>query len=247
MIPESGVELIDRLINYDRMPTTSAPAKSARSSRRRPGRPAGNPHADVRERLLDAATEFAIERGLDGASIREIADRADVSSAMIAYYFGDRRGLHEAMFQHALAAVTQQFEAALADPGHDEDIIDTLIRIHATAMSANPWLPRLIAREILGREEDFRSTLHLLVGEGPALMRSAITREVQRGTLRKDLDPVMCMLTILSLTAFPYLAGPVLGDQLGFELDDDFRDRLMAHNRDVIAKGLRAPTSGDQP
>lgn len=221
-------------------------SRSARRTRRRPGRPAGNtPQLDVRGRLLDAATELAIERGLDGASIREIADRAQVSSSMIAYYFGDRRGLHEVMFQSALAAVTHRFEAALTDPEQGEDIVDTLIRIHATAMSANPWLPRLVAREVLGREADFRSTFHRLVGQGSlSLLQSAITREVERGTLRADLDPVMCILTLLSLTAFPYLAGPVVGDQLGFELDDDFRDRLIAHNQDLIGRGLRAPDSG---
>ena len=51
----------------------------------------------------------------------------------------------------------------------------------------------------------------------------------------------MCMLSIASATAFPYLAEPVLGAMLGYRLDDEFRDRLIAHNQALIARGLRAP------
>ena len=201
----------------------------------------------MRERLLEAATEFAIERGLDGASLREIAERANVSSAMIAYYFGDRRGLHEAMFQRAIAAVAQELEAALSDPG-DDDVLDTLVGIHATAMSVNPWLPRVVAREILGGDSEFRERFLALLGDGPVeLLREAIRLEVERGSLRADLDPLMCLITVMSLTAFPYLTSPILSHQLGLEFDDEFRDRLIAHNRQVIARGLRAPSSEVPP
>ena len=64
--------------------------------------------------------------------------------------------------------------------------------------------------------------------------------------LRADLDPAMCLLTIVSLSAFTYLSGPVLAASLGFRLDDDFRDRLIAHNCEVLAKGLRAPTHEEE-
>ena len=197
----------------------------------------------MRERLLAAAREFAIERGLDGASIREIADRAGVSSGMIAYYFGDRRGLHEAMFESAIVDLTGQFESALADLDTGQDLIDTLIRIHATALSANPWLARLLAREVLGRNTAFGNRFQEILEHPRSLARDAIAREIERGRLRSDLEPEMCFLTIVSMSAFTYLSGPALSDSLGFRLDDEFRDRLIEHNREVLAKGMRAPTS----
>ena len=48
-----------------------------------------------------AATELAVERGFEASGLREIAARAEVSPGMIAYYFGDRSGLHEAIFERA--------------------------------------------------------------------------------------------------------------------------------------------------
>jgi len=226
----------------------SSPSPS--SHRRGPGRPASGSEAEkteVREQLLDAAQSLAIERGLDGAGIREIAERAGVSSGMISYYFGDRRGLHEAMFQRAFERMSEQFRQALEAQGERADLLETLLRIHTSALAADPWLPRLIAREVLGREGDFRNRFVELAGAGPLeLMRSTIEAGVASGKLRAGVDPILCMLTIAGLSAFPYLAGPLLGEMMGFELDDDFRDRLVEHNIQLIANGLRAPASSEE-
>ena len=201
----------------------------------------------MREKLLEAATRIAIERGLDGASLRDIADRAGVSSAMISYYFGDRRGLHEAMFQRAIAAVAAEFEAAVAHPEQEGDPLDALLRIHATAMAANPWLPRLIAREVLGSEAGFRDRFQAFVGDRPLdVLTDAVDRAIERGHLRCDLDPRLCVITLLSLSVFPFLGGPILSEALDLPLDDVFRDRLIAHNREILSRGLRAPASEER-
>lgn len=226
-------------------------AQNPPASKRRPGRPArpaDDPkHAEVRERLLVAATELAVERGLDGAGIREIADRAGVSSGMISYYFGDREGLEEAMSQRALDELTSEFAKAIAERGPDTDVLDMLIHVHATALSANPWLPRLVARDVLGGDRDSRARLSSQMGQGPMqLLRNTIQEAIDSGALRADLDPDMCVLTIASTGAFPYLMAPLLADHLDIEFNDDFRDRLIAHNRDLLANGLRAPAQREK-
>jgi len=215
------------------------------SPARGPGRPAqadADLAADVRERLLDAAAALAAERGLDAAGIRAIADRAGVSSGMIAYYFGDRRGLHEAMFERAFARLSAEFARALAAHSGDDDLLDHLLHLHTTALSADPWMARFIAREVLSAEGPARERFSELLAAGPLeSFRVAIAEAIERGQLRADLDPMMVILTIASASAFPYLVGPMLSETLGYRLDSDFRDRLIAHNQALIAEGLRAP------
>lgn len=58
---------------------------------RRPGRRPGNP--DTREAILKAARELFTERGYDAASIRQIANRADVDPALVHHYFGSKEQL----------------------------------------------------------------------------------------------------------------------------------------------------------
>jgi len=66
-----------------RMTETKAP--------KRRGRPRGG--SDSRERILAAAVDEFGERGYDGATIRSIAARAGVDSALVHHYFGAKADL----------------------------------------------------------------------------------------------------------------------------------------------------------
>jgi hypothetical protein len=46
------------------------------------------------------------------------------------------------------------------------------------------------------------------------------------------------MLSIVGMGMFAYLMHPVIGPALGYELDDEFRDRMIAHVRALLARGL---------
>jgi AcrR family transcriptional regulator len=73
------------------------PPKVPVVARTAPGRPERNPH-NIRERILDAAeVEFA-DRGYAGTTLREIADRAKVTQALITYYFDSKHRLFEEVF-----------------------------------------------------------------------------------------------------------------------------------------------------
>jgi AcrR family transcriptional regulator len=53
----------------------------------------GDRRATTRRRLLDAAAELFAERGVDGASIDAIADKADRTSGAVYDHFGGKEGL----------------------------------------------------------------------------------------------------------------------------------------------------------
>ena len=55
----------------------------------------------IRERLLEAAGEVFAERGFRDATVREICKRADMNQAAINYYFGDKKGIYEAVLRYA--------------------------------------------------------------------------------------------------------------------------------------------------
>jgi TetR/AcrR family transcriptional regulator len=225
-----------------RPPQTSA---SVGGAPRRPGRPRGEAgdSGEVAERLLDAATELAVEQGFDSCGLREIAARAEVSSGMISYYFGDRQGLYEAIFERALNRVSEQVVALLEDETRaGSDRLDELIRIHVTAIAADPWLPKLIIREVLAKtDSSLKNAVADRVGQGPMrLMIRWIEEEQVRGILRADLDPRLMAMTLASLSAFPFLMVPIIGEEMGVSLDDEFPARLIEHNQKLLARGIRA-------
>ena len=67
-------------------------------SKTRRGRPPKQVSADSRSAILDAAEKQFAEHGFDAVTLREVARQARVDSALLHYYFRDKRGLFDAVF-----------------------------------------------------------------------------------------------------------------------------------------------------
>src|ERR1700743_2366094 len=50
------------------------------------------------ERILDAVEELFARHGIYGVTMREIAELADVDTALLHYYFESKRGVFDAVF-----------------------------------------------------------------------------------------------------------------------------------------------------
>lgn len=82
-----------------------------RSSRRsRTGRPPRALAGEVESRILDAAAQTFLERGLAGASIDEIAGRARAGKPTIYARFSSKEALFEAVVMRHMAANATRFE-----------------------------------------------------------------------------------------------------------------------------------------
>lgn len=86
------------------------------SSNQRPIRLRRVDAGDVRRRQLIEATIEAIgEVGFNATTIAEIARRADVSTGLVSFYFGDKDGLLEATLRHLARQLSRGAAARLRD------------------------------------------------------------------------------------------------------------------------------------
>ena len=124
--------------------------------------------------------------------------------------------------------------------------IARLVDHQISTLADTPWLPPLIAREVLARESPLREFFAERLAKGPGvLIPQMLRREMEAGRIRDDLDPLLVMLSILGLGMVPYLMHPVAGPAFGYELDESFRDRMIAHVRALLARGL-APSEEER-
>jgi len=61
--------------------------------------------ASTQNQILDAVTAVIVREGVRGASMRNVAEEADVSLGLISYHFDDKRSLIEAAFKRATGAL----------------------------------------------------------------------------------------------------------------------------------------------
>jgi TetR/AcrR family transcriptional regulator, regulator of cefoperazone and chloramphenicol sensitivity len=76
----------------------------------------------ARARIRDAALRLFADRGVDGATIRDIAKAAGVSAGLVRHHFGSKEGLRDACDAYALEQMTRIPEEVvgqgrLASPG----------------------------------------------------------------------------------------------------------------------------------
>ena len=78
------------------------------------GRPINADADATRARILHSALNLFSERGIDGASIREVAKGAGVSLAMVHHYFGSKDDLHRAVIASMYAELATMRETLVA-------------------------------------------------------------------------------------------------------------------------------------
>jgi AcrR family transcriptional regulator len=79
------------------------------------------PASDRRLLIIEAAREAFAEGGYQGTSLDSVAERANVSKALIYEHFDSKRELHAAMLEAHVQELIERLNAALAEaePGED--------------------------------------------------------------------------------------------------------------------------------
>jgi AcrR family transcriptional regulator len=145
------------------------------------------PQLETRDRLLHAAMEVFAEQGYEGASTRDLAQRAGVALSAIPYHFGGKGGLYTAVAEHAAeiqylplrAPLEQAAACANANPTAAEAgaALETLVTTVAHVMLA-PGSSTAVASQFSVRE---------LINGGPAF-------KIIFGTV---IDPIVSAATSL--------------------------------------------------
>ena len=216
---------------------------NAPTDTRGPGRPAAERSPDVRAALLEAARERFVAVGFAAASTRDIAARVGVNPAMISYYFGGKSALGEAVFRETIEPVRAHL-ATLGSVAAGSADIAVFVQAYQRTLAANPWIPRLIVREVLPENGRFRKIFfEEIVGQAAAALPKAVSAEQQRGHIAADLDPTFTTVSLVSLAVFPFLAAPVLHASFDIDLSkSDTLDSFIEHTLGVLAHGIAGVT-----
>lgn len=135
---------------------TEQPAASRRGSRNGSKAPATRrgpwrkqPGVEsAQERILDAAEALFARHGFDSVTIRQVAERAGVDTALLHYYFGNKAGLFDKVFERRAQILNamrmeslDQYEKAAGDQLTLEGVTDAFLRpiIETAANGGEGW------------------------------------------------------------------------------------------------------------
>ncbi|WP_447736251.1 TetR/AcrR family transcriptional regulator [Rhodanobacter soli] len=222
------------------MATSTKRAKAGR----RAGRPSGD-DLDLRARLLDAAIAQFARVGIGATPLRAIASEAEVTPAMLHYYFGDKPRLVQALVEErllpALAPLRVQLEQAGSDP---RVLIEIFVRGIGEVVARHPWLPPLWVREVLCDGGALREVLFAQAIPGvPQLLARRFAAAQADGRLNADLDPRLLVVSLVGLTLFPAAGAPIWRRAFGAEGLGP--EAMLKHTLALLDGGVSAAGSGE--
>jgi len=208
-------------------------------NRRGPGRPSGGGDR-LRARLLRVARDLFADRGVSATSLRRIAGEAGSNPAMIHYYFGDKRGLAEAVLDTQIAPIVQSFARILDDESVQEVArLEAFVQSYVETLSANPWLPALLMREVISESGTLGPMFLSRFARHVSARLTRLLRNAQeKEAVRSNLDPRLAVLSLFGLALFPFLARPVARGAMG--LDPITRPDLAQHVQAMLLRGIRS-------
>lgn len=208
---------------------------------RTPGRPTGDAAEQLRDNLLDAAEQGFGEHGYAATSIRAVAEQAGVNSALVHYYFGNKRGLLIAVLDRALepaASAIAQLRGQQTE-GQREPGLEAITDLLLDVFDRHPNLPRLVVREVLLSAGELRELfLQRYAARLGGSLVPVIARQRENGAIHAQLEAPLVTLMILSLCLFPVVARPLAEQVLGVDYSAAGKQKLRAHMATLLNQGL---------
>ncbi len=224
------------------MATVGKRAGSGR--KRRAGRPSGDDQ-DLRAHLLDIAIAQFSRGGIAATPLRAIAAEANVTPAMLHYYFGDKARLVQALIDERLLPALMPLRAQLERAGDDPAVlIEGFVSGIAGVVSNHPWLPPLWVREVLCEGGELREVMfNQAIPNLPRLLAQRFATAQGDGRLNADLDPRLMVVSLVGLTLFPAAGAPIWRRAFGTEgLEPEV---MLKHTLALLDRGVGAAKPGE--
>ena len=187
---------------------------------------------NTEDQILEAAKNVFQSKGMDGARMQEIADKAGINKAMLHYYYRSKQLLFEAVFKNAFSLLAPQLNAVLNDDSSIEDKIRNFTSNYISFIVKHPYLPNFIIQE-LNRNHDF--ILKMKDNNGfPNIekFKKQVDDEVTKGLI-KPISAEQLFINIMALNIFPFVAKPLI--MALTNSDDKHYKQLMEERKTEVA------------
>jgi len=175
--------------------------------------------------ILEAAREVFHLKGMAGARMQEIADKAGINKALLHYYYRSKEKLFEAILldtiQRFLPTVRELWESDYSVFQKIENFVHGYIDL----LKQNSYMPAFILQELNLNPNFLKEMMEKqIISFNPMKFFMQIEDETRRGKII-PIQPIQLVINMLALSIFPFMAKPMI---TGFTHmgNDDF-NRLM--------------------
>lgn len=174
-------------------------------------------------RILDAAKKEFAKKGLGGARVDAIAEKARANKRMIYHYFGSKDQLFQKVIEAAYIDIRTAEQKLNLDHLGPQEALERLIMFTWDYYLKNPEFITLVNSENLHRAKHLKNseTVKVYSRRFVSMVKTILERGTAEGVFRKGIDPVQLNITIAAI-GYYYLTNRFTGS--------------VMYERDLMAK-----------
>lgn len=205
----------------------------------------GENDGKTEEKILEAAKTVFMKFGLYGARMQDIADTAGINKALLHYYFRSKEKLFDAVFEGALEKYFDQMvvinDVSIPIVERIHRYIDNIFKFYLEY----PQMSIFIIKEVSINPELFKVKVEGLKKNKNGLLIPSIRKAIEEGEI-EELDPVLFLINLHSLCAYPFLASPifkVIMKKSGQKWSEDCFDQIKISVKEFVSFKLKPKNS----
>lgn len=187
---------------------------------------------NTEEKILDAAEEIFQEKGLHGARMQEIADKAGINKALLHYYFRSKQKLFEMVFKAAVKLMASKFRGILESDVPIFDKIRQFTDEYISFLSKHTYLPAFVINELNSNPKLIQDTFLAELSDSFEKLKSQVNELIEKGEI-KPVKIEHVLANMISMSLFPVIAKPIL--QTIFEKDNKSYQVFLNERKKLVA------------
>lgn len=165
-------------------------------------------NSNTEEKIMEAAKEVFMKYGLYGARMQDIADSAGINKALLHYYFRNKEKLFDQVFEGALSKYFENMWIFSDKSIPVQERVLTYVEKIIDFLSEYPQMSMFIIKEISINPEIFREKVMSLKKDRTSNLLAALNEGIENNEIA-PIEPIVFMINLHSLCAYPFLASPI--------------------------------------
>jgi AcrR family transcriptional regulator len=205
---------------------------------------------DKQVQIMETAEVLFAEKGFNGTSVRDIAEKAHVNLAMISYYFGSKDKLLESLFDYRGEHVKLKLESMVEDKtlGSFEKL-DLLIDHYIEKIMNQQCFSRIMLREQVVNHTGITAELITQMKKRNQQIISKLIHQGQKkGEFKRNIDIPLMMATLVGTAGHIIATQPYYREinNLQSMSEEEFQKHMKKKLSQHLKKLFKAILTNDE-
>ena len=189
-----------------------------------------------KEEIVAEATRLFAERGYEGASMGDLAERVGLRKASLFHHFPSKDVLYATVLTELMDGVKAAIIGASVTEGSFAERLDALTDALTDVLSAQPYAARLVMREAMDWGPVMREGLGRTINDVLAAAHEFAKQGQREGVFNPEVDTAQVIVSIIGIHFIPFTIGHVVE---GFTGTSPFHPGFVSDRKTAVRMQVR--------